>query len=345
MRNMRESCVDSIVCDPPYGLRAKPQPIADVLRDWSQGGSCTPSGGGFSGHPWDAEVPGPEVWKEAFRILKPGGHLVAFFGTRTYHLGAIAIALAGFEIRDMLSWLYAQGMPKTSLMEKGLFKKYGSTEIAQPWAGWSTTLKPGQEPILLARKPFLGTVFDNVITHRTGALNIRDCEVADPSCPTYGRWPANVCHDGSEEVEETFAEFGDRPAGAHPEGVRHERYSQVFQRKHTISQQKATPKTRGLASRFYFCGKASTKERGKQNTHPTVKPVALMQWLVRLVTPPGGIVVDPFAGSGTTGIAAWTEGFSSILVEREPAYMQMMKRRFEEEGVSYEETSKRGMAS
>lgn len=335
MKSIPSAHVDAIVCDPPYGLRTEALPLAKVLQAWSQGDSYTPPGGGFGGHEWDAFVPAPTLWKEALRVLKPGGHLVSFFSTRTYHLGAIAIELAGFEMRDMLSWLHAQGMPKTGKLGGVMLKKYGSAELAEMWKGWSTALKPGQEPIVLARKPFEGATFENVVEHGTGAMNVQACAVVDAVCPSYTRWPSNVCHDGSEEVEETFAEFGERPSGAHKEGAYREKYSHVFPNQSKSYFEKHVPKTTGFASRFYFCGKASTKERGKQNKHPTVKPLALMQWLVRLVTPPGGIVLDPFAGSGTTGIAAWNEGFQSILIERAPEYMEMMKQRFNEEHVSH----------
>ena len=286
---------------------------------------------------WDAEVPGPEVWKEALRILKPGGHLVAFFSTRTYHLGAIAIALAGVEIRDMLAWLHAQGMPKNGDVGKGFSKRGGNTKAYEKaYAGWSTTLKPGQEPLVLARKPLQQkSVFENVIRHGTGPLNIKGCEVVDPSCTTFGRWPANVCHDGSDEVEGVFAQFGNRPSGAKKEGACRVRFSSVYGNARKHSSYKDIPPTDGSASRFYFCGKASAKDRGKTNRHPTVKPLALMQWLVRLVTPPGGIVLDPFAGSGTTGMAASSEGFRSILMEREEAYVEIMKTRFTKEGIAF----------
>jgi hypothetical protein len=300
--------VDAVVTDPPYGLS-------------------------FMGKRWDYDVPSVEVWAECLRVLKPGGHLLAFAGTRTQHRMAVRIEDAGFEIRDMIAWVYGSGFPK-------------SHNLKDDWQGWGTALKPALEPITVARKPLIGTVAENVLAHGTGALNVDGCRVESDGAhkrpfqpsnyertvygaraqsgfqPTNaeGRWPANLIHDGSDEVV----------------GLT------------------------GDAARFFYCAKASkadrdegceglaAKEAGikndsgrgfsesdpmakimRRNHHPTVKPTALMQYLCRLVTPPGGTVLDPFMGSGSTGAAAMLEGFQFIGIEREAEYVAIARERIE----------------
>lgn len=393
---LAECSIDSCVTDPPYGLS-------------------------FMGRNWDHGVPGVTFWREVYRVLKPGGHVVAFSGTRTYHRMAVAIEDAGFEIRDQLGWLYGSGFPKSHDVSKGidrvgglpwvdfadlldgLIKSSGytyasldralgvkssscywvrkdargglpprnhyerikellnppveftdlydraerevvaierrknspsgivsigresveverkitapATEAAIKWQGWGTALKPAWEPICLARKPLIGTVAANVLRWRTGALNIDGCRVPHSGerlsgggtqtdhegwgrslcgrtdsahAEQLGRWPANVCHDGSDEVVAAFP---------------------------------------NSAARFFYSAKASKADRAGSK-HPTVKPVSLMQWLCRLITPPGGTILDPFAGSGTTGAAARLEGFRAILIEREAEYQQDIRNRF-----------------
>jgi site-specific DNA-methyltransferase (adenine-specific) len=292
-----------------------------------------------------------ETWREVWRVLKPGAHLAAFGGTRTFHRMAVAIEDAGFEIRDTLAWLYGTGFPKSHDVARAVDKHldargtggdyqpnygnavfgrgmgggrtetdYQAATAAAAWQGWGTALKPGFEPIILARKPLDGTVASNTLTHGTGALNIDGCRVphagkagswgsgrrpggfgnvgadkgdAEPCGrrSESGRWPANVLHDGSDEVAAAFAEFG-------------------------------------TAARFFYAAKASAADRAGSK-HPTVKPQALMRWLVRLITPPGGTVLDPFGGSGSTLTAAHAEGFSALTVEREPEYQADILRRIE----------------
>ena len=308
LRGMADNSVDSIVTDPPYGLSQQgTDDIVECLAAWMRGEPYAPKKRGFMGKDWDGWVPGPEVWRECLRVLKPGGHLLAFAGTRTQDLMTIGLRLAGFEIRDLIMWCHGQGFPK-------------SHNLSGEWQGWGTALKPALEPITVARKPLTGTVAANVLEWSTGALNIEGCRVgtddawagneanahgnysgqvlgkfakqyAKPSNPS-GRWPANLIHDGSEEATEGL----------------------------------------GSAARFFYAAKASRSERdagldGMRNPHPTVKPVALMRWLCRLVTPPGGVVLDPFAGSGSTGVAAVAEGFSSILIERDTEYVEIIRRR------------------
>lgn len=303
--------IDSCVTDPPYGLK-------------------------FMGQRWDGGVAfEPETWKAVFRVLKPGAHLVAFGGTRTYHRLACAIEDAGFEIRDQLAWVYGSGFPKSHNRPGGL----------------GTALKPAWEPICLARKPLAGTVAENLVRFGTGALNIDGCRIETSGRPArkktgerwaasnidsfgskavgetdQGRWPANLIHDGSDEV---LAGFPDQTGANGGNGT----FVQ-----HTWAGRDATEqsieRSKGSAARFFYCAKASPAERHagcedlpKRNKHPTVKPVKLMRWLVRLVTPVGGTVLDPFAGSGSTLIAAELEGFASVGCELSPDYVVIAERR------------------
>jgi DNA modification methylase len=396
LRELPDSSVDACVTDPPYGLS-------------------------FMGKAWDYDVPGAEVWREVLRVLKPGGHLLAFAGTRTQHRMAVQIEDAGFEIRDMIAWVYGSGFPKSLDVSKAIDKCNGdpnrlhkftawmrttgltarqldritdtnmgshfltaasqpaiptaalwklirphcgdvpawvdelvqrieaerevvgqatdgagngsviglgtaasmatvyditapATPAAQQWSGWGTALKPALEPITVARKPFKGTVAANVQQHGTGAINVDGCRVgtdggtkrdgkADQpndsgwenmrghgvAAINAGRWPANLIHDGSDEPCALLSD----------------------------------------AARFFYCAKASKADRGDGNGHPTVKPTDLMRYLCRLVTPPGGVVLDPFMGSGSTGKAAALEGFRFIGIEREAEYLQIARGRIE----------------
>jgi hypothetical protein len=442
MREMPDASVDAVVTDPPYGLA-------------------------FMGKRWDYDVPSEDVWRECLRVLKPGGHLLAFAGTRTQHRMAVRIEDAGFEIRDMIAWVYGSGFPKSLDVSKAIDKLDASEEqerrrlrftawvrstgatarqideatgtnmgghyttaasqpaimtrehleacrhllgavpewvereadirsvesrnfaerevvgvaemrdtsevriavtasaddydaaarrevaitapatpAARQWAGWGTALKPALEPITMARKPLTGTVAANVLEHGTGALNVDGCRIGGEPSPSVrrraggapnmsasmyrseahkhdlsryeeqrpgemlGRWPANLIHDGSEEVVGLLND----------------------------------------AARFFYCAKASAKDRDegvagvaggmsgrrdgsmgsitmRKNTHPTVKPTDLMRYLCRLVTPPSGTVLDPFAGSGSTGKAAALEGFRFIGIEREAEYVEIARAR------------------
>jgi DNA modification methylase len=278
--------------------------------------------------------------REVLRVLKPGGHLVAFSGTRTYHRMACAIEDAGFEIRDQIGWAYGSGFPKSH----------------NQGDGWGTALKPAWEPICLARKPLIGTVAENVRQHGAGALNIDGCRIhtsddlngggyngalrhdgteswryrnggAGAFVQPKGRWPANLVHDGSEEVLEAF-----------PEAPGQQRAVTGEERSHRTvhaygdfgsSRNGAEPRLdEGSAARFFYTAKADDEDR-LGSKHPTVKPVDLMQWLVRLVTPRGGLVLDPFAGTGTTGEAAWREGMHAVLIEREAEYIADITRRMD----------------
>lgn len=345
LRTLADNSIDSIVTDPPYAL-------ASIVRRFGKPNSAPAKGNeayqrasaGFMGKSWDTgEVAfSEEFWRECLRVLKPGGHVVAFSGTRTYHRMAVAIEDAGFEIRDQLGWLYGSGFPK-SHNQKG------------DWEGWGTALKPAWEPIALARKPLEGTVAANLEKWGVGALNVDGCRVTVGGEHELGRWPANVMHDGSDEVLAAFPQT----ASGKPCGVKAGNNNNVFGQ-----YAGGIPVTgfgdSGSAARFFYCAKASRKDRDeglehlpkkaggmvsntsgqhitrrdddykpepRANTHPTVKPTDLMRWLCRLVTPKDGVILDPFMGSGSTGKAALLEGFKFIGCEREDEYMPIAQAR------------------
>lgn len=480
LKAMTDNSVDSIVTDPPYGIS-------------------------FMGNAWDYQVPSAELWAECLRVLKPGGHLLAFAGTRTQHRMAVNIEDAGFEIRDMLAWLYGSGFPKSHNISKAIDKKLGAkrkvvgskeagcfggtdeghhtiggktssvdvtvagSEEAQQWEGWGTALKPALEPITMARKPFKGTVADNVLEHGVGGLNIDESRVGDfvptqPSALTYGRhyedreeiavptptkpgrYPSNVMHDGSQPVVDLFPnKKGAAPAlqpitmarkpfkgtvadnvmkhgvgglnidasrvpgdyetrdrdnkggdsmfgtgagggafvpteGRWPANVLHDGSEAVVDEFPSSKASKGTTYGRGFqtayvngedpgrriasegyadegsAARFFYVPKASKKDRDeglagperdagcmsgntnadtlrvekvpqRKNIHPTVKPTTLMAYLCKLVTPPGGLVLDPFNGSGSTGKGAVGEGFRYIGIELNPEFCEISRAR------------------
>jgi DNA modification methylase len=500
MRGMADNSVDSIVTDPPYGLS-------------------------FMGKKWDYDVPSVEIWAECLRVLKPGGHLLAFAGTRTQHRMAVRIEDAGFEIRDMIAWVYGSGFPKSLDVSKAIDKASGAerevvgpnkfahlngkenancygaasrpdetapaTEAAQQWQGWGTALKPALEPITVARKPLIGTVAENVLEHGTGGLNIDGCRVGTEDKlvaggplgansgdertgkalgmfqhgtkntfeqSALGRWPANLIHDGSDEVVDLFPEtvpskagvrdprgsmgyhggasglpgvvsghndhggsaarffycasrtgeasaervyadaggtnFAMKPGprggdamGRWPANLIHDGSDEVVGLFPQTSPSPSKPVKQGggagykpgaecgaardgvgvgygdsgSAARFFYCAKASRKDRDeglegfdrvkvktksgggapnegreassdggiRANVHPTVKPTALMRYLCRLVTPPGGVVLDPFMGSGSTGKAAILEGFEFVGCEMSPEYFAIARARIE----------------
>jgi DNA modification methylase len=400
LARLDECSVDSVVCDPPYHLTSIVKRFgAENAAPAKSGksGAYKRASAGFMGKQWDGGDVAfrPETWTAVLRVLKPGGHLVAFSGTRTYHGMASAIEAAGFEIRDQLAWIYGSGFPKSHDVSKGIDRAAGAerevvginptyrkdqvgapsftlqrnpnltapaTEAAREWQGWGTALKPSWEPICLARKPLIGTVAANVLEHGTGAINIDGCRVAtdptvdDPrlggkgawttsqqqsgdtvSLPrgivassALGRWPANIIHDGSDEVVAAFPET--HSAGSARDGSDTPRQQNWSANVANAPVVKSTGDMHrfgdagGTAARFFYTSKADADDR-IGSKHPTVKPVDLMQWLVRLVTPKGGLVLDPFAGTGTTGEAAWREGMNAVLIEREPEYQSDIRRR------------------
>jgi site-specific DNA-methyltransferase (adenine-specific) len=370
LATMGDATVDSIVCDPPYEL-------------------------GFMGKAWDASGIAYDVtvWAQCLRVLKPGGHLIAFGGSRTYHRLAVAIEDAGFEIRDQIQWIYGSGFPKSLDVSKAMDKQAGavrtdgarewqggqrsggilgtnhgtqtltkydapSTDLAKQWHGWGTALKPAHEPAVLARKPLRGTVADTVAQWRTGALNIEGTRVGGDG----GRWPSNVILD--EEAALVLDGQSGRSKCAKPNPSIP--YGQCVRTETNIVFNKGLSRNipgvapygdSGGASRFFYVAKASKAEReaglhyeewhkagvmqGRQdgslgaitspraNHHPTVKPLALMRYLVRMVTPPGGVVLDPFMGSGSTGCAAVREGFDFVGIDLTPEYVAIAQKRID----------------
>ena len=409
MNAMPPESVDAIVTDPPYGL-------------------------GFMGKKWDGLPPSLE-WAEAcYRVLKPGGHIAAFGGTRTWHRLAVAIEDAGFEMRDSLAWLYGSGFPKSHDVSKAIDRMAGAerevvgryrapdggdraarpenpnvyhvrsqewnkpltapaTPEAAQWSGWGTALKPAFEPIVLARKPLAEkTVARNVLAHGTGAINVDACRIGStvetwPASRSYGgnpsevaftktaggaqraqptgsapsgRWPANVLldHHAAAWVDEqsgvskgrvgmkqngvgsfhlsgfsTLAELEASAAigGTCPNGRDARTTLARYRTNKAQADETAGTEDQGGASRFFYTAKAPKRERPNVNgvQHPTVKPLAIMQWLIRLVTPPGGTVLDPFAGSGTTIEAALIEGFNPVGIEMETDYLPLIQHRID----------------
>jgi len=345
LRTLPENSVDAVVCDPPYELTsARPGGRSPATR-----GAVMK---GFMGMEWDGSgiAYSPEMWREVLRVLKPGGHLLAFGGTRTQHRMVCAIEDAGFEIKTQLYWIFGQGMPK------------GKNDI-----------KPAAEPICFARKPMSeSTVAKNVLRWGTGALNIEDSRVATEENlnggayakngtkrndgwgmqrggagefhQPKGRWPANVIHDGSDEVVVAFPDAPGQLADASLSPDRRKTqnvYGTMRVGRGTEPSAgsenvgavgfKMRPGMRrldgGSAARFFYVAKASRSDRGEGNTHPTVKPVALMEYLVRLVTPSGGVVLDHFLGSGTTAVAAKRLGYDFVGIEQSEEYAAIAQRR------------------
>ena len=327
-------CVDAVVTDPPYGLS-------------------------FMGKQWDYDVPQKELWEKVYQSIKQGGHLLSFFGSRTYHRGVIPIEDAGFEIRDQLMWLYGSGFPKSHNIGKAVDKLQGNertvlgtkksrqptgvayaqdkwtkehgvshnmkvTKRTSKYEGWGTALKPAHEPIVMARKPFKGSVAENVLEHGTGGINIDGCRVGDEQ----GRFPANVMHDGSELVQDVF---GDKSRYFYcaktskqdrDEGLNKFQYKQSS----SMSGRRKPEDMSGYKTDNDVTGRFVT---ARKNIHPTVKPTELMRYLCRLVTPKGGVVLDPFMGSGSTGKGALLEGFRFIGIEMEQEYFDIACARLE----------------
>ncbi len=361
LRTFPSNVVDSVVTDPPYGLSREPD-IREVLEKWLAGEDYTHRGGGFMGKTWDSFVPGPSIWREVYRVLKPGGHALVFAGTRTQDLMTVSLRMAGFEIRDVIEWLYFNGFPKSLDVSKAIDKKLGAkrevvaikkktqsygyegnnvyggdknrggiqeitapaTDLAKKWDGWGTALKPAHEPIILARKPLDGTVADNVERFGTGAINIDRCRVGDeerinqPAANKPGGNALMMSVEGMPQNAEARLAVGRFPANCvttEPDTF----FSPYFN---------VTPE--------HLCKKTNKRDRnsdwrgeeiGAVNRHPTVKPTDLMAWLVRLITPPGGIVLDPFAGSGSTCVAVRREGFFFIGIEQELEYVEIARKR------------------
>jgi DNA modification methylase len=482
IKDIPDASIDSVVTDPPYALvsigkRFGKAGSAPCVVPEGRSGAYARASAGFMGKTWDTgeRAFAVDFWAEVYRVLKPGGHVLAFGGTRTVHRLTCAIEDAGFEIRDMVAWLYGSGFPKSQDVARGIQRRrvedvepvrvicravragmnalglksrdlvelfegchprlidhwaardtdsqpslptweqwqvlrarlaladeldaevwrlngrkgmagtaWADAEIvgeksgnipglggtrfsavdttireasaeAAEWQGWGTALKPALEPITFARKPLAGTVADNVLAHGTGALNISACRVGtedDLNGGAYaeasqkqersgslsggllkggigsfsrplGRWPANLIHDGSDEVVAAFPQCA---SGAVAEGTRDSGKSAGSLGAFAGRLMPGIVGSAGSAARFFYNAKADSDDR-IGSKHPTVKPVDLMRYLVRLVTPPGGTVLDPFAGTGTTGEAAFYEGFCAVLIEREDEYRADIARR------------------
>lgn len=352
LKTLEPNSIDAVVTDPPYGLS-------------------------FMNKKWDANVPSMALWQAVFRVLKPGGHLLSFGGTRTYHHLVIRIENAGFEIRDQLQWLYGSGFPKSHNLPGGL----------------GTALKPANEPIVLARKPLSEkTVAANVLKWGTGALNIDGSRIAsennehfrstvkgrtigmtasdnrtdagkgmfaegsefEPTNSAQGRWPANLL------LDERAAEMLDEQSGVSkstPQARNNKPSPNIAMSGANLGHISHGHADSGGASRFFYCAKSSRAERNRglegmpeqlggsleggndkrkgdkpqlsmrANHHPTVKPIKLMEYLCRLITPPGGTVLDPFMGSGSTGVAAKNLGFRFVGIEMNPEYLEIAKKK------------------
>nr|WP_314432421.1 DNA methyltransferase [uncultured Brevundimonas sp.] len=406
LKTFADASVDSVVCDPPYALVSIGKRFGAAGAAPAQSGKTgayARASAGFMGQKWDTGETAfdPAFWAEVLRVLKPGGHLIAFSGTRTYHRLACAVEDAGFEIRDMVSWLYGSGFPKSHSVSKAIDRHNGderpvigtetiandmrggalldvahgvdrpsfqrdvtsaASAASAAWEGWGTALKPACEPIVLARKPLVGTVAANVLAHGTGALNIDRARVGWPDgvapeigTPGWGgpakkltavpgqegetveragpnaagRWPANVIHDGSDEVVEAFpAETGGGDKRGRGQGTRPGGFGDVGSENGSGEPCGTLYADSGSAARFFYSAKADAADRCGSK-HPTVKPIDLMAYLCRLVTPKGGTVLDPFAGSGSTGMACLREGFDCVLIEREAEYVADIHRRLQ----------------
>lgn len=420
-----ENSIDSCVTDPPYHLvsivkrfgspTAKPVRVGDINATNDLKAAHARSAAGFMGKQWDGGdiAQSVDLWRQVYRVLKPGAHLLAFGGDRTFHRMACAIEDAGFEIRGTIAWMFGSGFPKSHDVSKGIDRAAGakrkivgeivcgdveaakqngvtmaaadanknnkaifgygieqitepSTDAARQWQGWGTALKPAMELICVARKPLSeSTIAANVLKWGTGAINIGSCRIETDRRPArevhamrddveyngnslagrvdgslqsskaigttnIGRWPANVIHDGSEEVVGMFPDS--KAAYINQESATAKLAERKpTQRRGVTSFDDGKPCStlyvdQGSAARFFYTAKADADDR-LGSKHPTVKPLDLMQYLVRLVTPKGGTVLDPFAGTGTTGEAAWREGMNAVLIEREAEYQADIRRR------------------
>jgi site-specific DNA-methyltransferase (adenine-specific) len=342
LKELDDNSVDSIVTDPPYGLA-------------------------FMGKHWDYDVPSQQIWEECMRVLKPGGHILSFAGSRTYHRMAVRIEDAGFEIRDQIMWVYGSGFPKSRDIGKDIekikvggiknLKQVGTKqgikvetgtsgysyskeyvpgksmggkqisgdipvyEITNEWGGWGTALKPAHEPIVMARKPLSEkTVGNNVLEWGTGGINIDGCRIShnEPIRVKKAQEGGNKVYGQSGRYEDT-TEL--KPEGRFPANI-------IFDEE---AGKLLDEQIEDKPSRFFYCPKTNKSDRNEGNNHPTVKPTDLMVYLIRLVTPKGGIVLDPFMGSGSTGKAAVREGMNFIGIEREEEYMEIASARIQYE--------------
>lgn len=323
LKDLADNSIDAVVSDPPYGLgRCSPAEVAECMIAWAKGETWTPKGSGFMGKAWDTWVPPPELWREVLRVLKPGGHGLIFAGSRTQDLMGMSLRLAGFEMRDVVQWLYGEGFPKSH--------NIGKATQDEQWDGWGTALKPAYEPALLVRKPLGGTVAQNTVMYGCGGINIDASRIeTDDNLARINKIDNGIFGWGNGAGGQALRVLNGLPQqGRFPSNV-------------LIDQATAEQLDyqAGSVSRFFYCAKASKSEREaglssgeRVNIHPTVKPIDLMRYLARLITPPHGIVLDPFMGSGSTGCACALEGFDFIGIEREPDYFEIAQRRIKHWG-------------
>ncbi len=428
LQHLPENSVDSIVTDPPYGLSNKQPDIMEVLVNWINGEDYQSSIGGFMNAEWDNFVPGPAVWREVYRVLKPGGHILCFASNRTVDLMGISLRMAGFEIKDMIVYAYGSGFPKSRNISKDIDRKallewvdrnrpfasrlikriwnasdkkaikwtklaldkYSNIPVAnkikdengpvapvtlyaKKWDGFGTAIKPALMPIVLARKPLNGKgIVGNILKYNTGGLNIEACKVGVIGNEHIGRWPANLMTDGSDTINALFPNSLSGNRLKSNTEIRRKGVSKttVFNTKNcrfdvNKSSSVANFGDNGSSARFFktcpfidevdfpvfytskpskterniglanITEKTTTKESGESgnnyrlNNHATVKPLSLISYLVRLITPPGGTVLDPFLGSGTTGMAAVIEDMDYIGIEKEEDFVAIANARIE----------------
>lgn len=434
MKTLPDNSIDSIVTDPPYGL-SQPPDIYEVLKCWMNGEPFKHSKKGFMSAEWDSFVPGPEFFKEMYRIMKPGAHIACFAGSRTQDLMGIAIRMAGFEIKDTIFFLHSSGFPKNHNIPVNIDKKLGykpkiigqkqagmgtgdsfgmrqaegsnseaervapvyeaTSDEAKKWEGFGTALKPAYEPIILAKKPNEKglSIAENVLKWGTGAINIKGCRVgsetrwnssakssngsfvASPKSgvdyigqEVEGRWPADIVHDGSDKILDMFAEFGEtkssKSSSLRKTGTNGSFLSNGGNFQTQAYGDEGSPSRmfnsleydeEDLDLMFYHCAKPSIADKdeglekyfeAKQkpgeyclsshngesrlekslprfNIHPTIKSTNLMRWLCKLVTPPNGLIYDPFSGSGSTGKAAGIDGFDFIGTEMDEEFCKI----------------------
>jgi len=371
LTKLDDNSIDAVVSDPPYGLsNISHSALMSCLKEWALGNySYLPAAKGFMGKSWDGFVPPPALWREVYRVMKPGAHALIFAGSRTQDLMGLSLRVAGFEIRDILQWLYGSGFPKSHDVSKAIDKVKG----AKQYDGWGTALKPAYEPILLVRKQLIGSVAENVLEHGTGGINIDACRIDSndslarinkidngmlgvgnglssqalrvaQGLDELGRYPSNVILDErasnildiqAPNVNRFFycakAQPNERQAGL--DGLRKKTNAELTGRKegsaglvmkHKDGSKKANP----------YAGISG--QQPKANIHPTVKPIELMKYLCKLITPPGGTILEPFLGSGTTAIAANLLGFECIGIERELEYVKVAEARLKYWTLNYE---------
>jgi len=412
LKAMESNSLDCLVTDPPYGMsNTSSEKVEQCLTAWLSGEDWSPKGAGFMGKDWDSWTPSPKLWREVFRVLKPGAYGVVFASSRTQDLMSISLRLAGFEIRDTLMWLYGSGFPKSHNVALGIDKKLGHknrgraiptasqyqasdteevnkltsnpvgayesrSEESKPWVGYGSALKPAYEPIILIRKPLEGTTAENVLKWGVGGMNIDatrvqygDSENIDfskiheqktasyeesgwsghvakvgskiQSYKPSGRWPANVILD-EESALAVDQQSGIQKSGR--AGNNSRAWGVAGKGQLSSSENGVGWKANGSegygdiggASRFFYTTKASKKEKeaglevpdqGRANTHPTVKPLDLMRYLVRLVCPAGGTVLEPFLGSGSTLCACALEKVDAVGIELDSDYVEIAKSR------------------